>query len=554
MIRFEKIIPLIRRFISDCLLRGSVRVSYSKISTYSQCPLKYKYQYIEQRPTRPSHYLDFGSTIHKTLSDYHSNFDPKKAGLDDLMALYQRNWIATAYKDKEEEEKFKEDGRHILEAYYEKAKVDPNQILYLEEFFKVKIGDYELTGKIDRIDRLPDGGWEIIDYKTSRKTKDVSELESPLHPTEVQETLQLDIYYLACQENWRREPKRLSIYYLAAQEDGEYRPRKVSVSRSKGEAQRIKALERSIHNIAQGIRKEDFPPKRGVLCGWCDFYSICSVWKEQRERYQAPEATIFRKAREEGRLGLSYSKMSMFQRCPAQYQATYIDKVPMKPKHFFSFGSTIHAAFEEFYDYDGIFTVPPLRYLLRLYNKHWISVGYRDKREAKKYYQDGLKIMKEYYEQFVKKGFQRALYLEEYFELPIGKDSVMIGYMDRVDRHPDGTYELFDYKTEPRLATQEDLDNDLQFTIYYWAAKEGLGITLYKLSFFYLRFNKKLLTTRSEADVAKLIATVEEVEEEIKWAHQNRDFPRKINKYCVSCDLECPLKEEAIEKYGGLEV
>lgn len=554
MIRFEKIIPLIRKFISDLLLRGAARLSYSKISTYNQCPLKYKYQYIEKRPTKPSPSLDFGFTIHNTLRDYHSAFDPKKANLEDLMAAYQRNWIATAYKDKEEEEAFKERGRRILEAYYEKAKVDPNQVLYLEEFFRVKIGDYELVGKIDRVDRLPDGGWEIIDYKTSRKVKDESELESPLHPTEVQETLQLDIYYIACQENWRREPKRLSIYYLAAQENGQYQPRKVSVSRSGGEAKRVKALKRAIHNIAQGIQKEDFPPKRGVLCGWCDFYSVCSVWKEQRERYEAPNATIFRKAREEGRLGLSYSKMSMFQRCPAQYKAVYIDKVPSKPKPFFSFGSSIHATFEEFYAYDGIFTIPPLRYLLELYNKHWIPVGYRDKKEEGRYYQDGLKMMKDYYQKFVKKGFSRAIYLEEYFELPIGKDSVMIGYMDRVDKHPDGTYELFDYKTEPRQPTQEDLDNDLQFTIYYWAAKEGLGITLDKLSFFYLRFNEKLLTTRSPADVDRLLATVEEVEEEIKMAHQNQDFPRKINKYCVSCDLECSYKEEAIKIYGSLEV
>jgi len=307
MIRFEKIIPLIRKFISDLLLRGAPRLSYSKISTYNQCPLKYKYQYIEKRPTKPSLYLDFGSTIHNTLRDYHRDFDPKKASLEDLMATYDRNWIATAYKDKEEEERYREEGRRILEAYYEQAKVDPNQILYLEEFFRVKVGDYELVGKIDRVDRLPDGGWEIIDYKTSRKIKDESELESPLHPTEVQETLQLDIYYIACQENWRREPKKLSIYYLAAQENGQYRPRKVSVSRSAGEAQRIKALKKAIHNIAQGIQKEDFSPKTGPLCGWCDYKETCPEFKE------LPDA--------KERFRLSYSKMSMFQRCPAQYKA-----------------------------------------------------------------------------------------------------------------------------------------------------------------------------------------------------------------------------------------
>ncbi|MBU4310821.1 PD-(D/E)XK nuclease family protein [bacterium] len=540
MIRFEKIIPLIGKFISNLFLRGAVRLSYSKISTYSQCPLKYKYQYIEKRPTKPSLYLDFGSTIHNTLRDYHRDCDPKKAKLEDLMATYHRNWIATAYKDKEEEEAFRERGRGILKAYYEKAKVDPNRVLYLEEFFKVKIGDYELVGRIDRVDRLPDGGWEIIDYKTSRKIKDESELESPLHPTEVQETLQLDIYHIACQENWRREPKRLSIYYLAAQENGQYRPRKVSVSRIGGEAQRIKALKRAIHNIAQGIQKEDFSPKTGPLCGWCDYKETCPEFKE------IPDA--------KERLRLSYSKMSMFQRCPAQYQAVYIDKIPMKPKFFFSFGSSIHTTFEEFYAYDGLFTTPPLRYLLKLYNKHWIPIGYRNKEEERRYYQDGLKMVKDYYQKFIKKGFQRARYLEKYFELPIGEKAIMIGYMDRVDELPDSSHILIDYKTEPRQPTQEDLDNDLQFTTYYWAAPIVLNFTFDHLYFDYLRFGKRLETKRTQEDIDRLIITVDQAAEDIRRATELNDFPRKINKYCVSCDLECPLKEEAIRLYGSLEV
>ncbi len=540
MIRFKKIVPLIARFISDLLLRKPTRLSYSKIGTYNQCPLKYRYQYIERRPTKPSPHLDFGSTIHNTLRDYHSAFDPRKAELEDLMAAYQRNWIATAYKDNEEEERYREQGRHILEAYYEQAKADPNQVLYLEESFRVKIGDYELVGKIDRIDRLPDGGWEIIDYKTSRTVKDESELESPLHPTEVQETLQLDIYYIACQENWRREPKRLSIYYLAAQENGRHRPRKVSVSRSAGEAQRIKALKRAIHNIAQGIQRKDFFPNPGPLCGWCDYKELCPEFKE------IPEA--------KERLRLSYSKMSMFQRCPTQYKAVYIDKLPMKPRPFFSFGSSIHTTFEEFYDYDGLFTTPPLRYLLRLYNKHWIPVGYRNRKEEKRYYQDGLKIMKDYYQKFIKKGFQRAMYLEKYFELPMGQKAIMIGYMDRVDELPDGSHVLIDYKTEPREPTQEDLDKDLQFTIYHWAAPIVLGFTFDKLYFDYLRFGKRWETERTQEDVERLIMAVDQVAEDIRRATELNDFPRKINKYCASCDLECPLKKEAIEKYGSLEV
>ena len=46
------------------------------------------------------------------------------------------------------------------------------------------------TGKIDRIDRLPGGGIEVIDYKTG----------NPGSQKGVHESLQLSIYALACRD------------------------------------------------------------------------------------------------------------------------------------------------------------------------------------------------------------------------------------------------------------------------------------------------------------------------------------------------------------------
>jgi RecB family exonuclease len=534
---------IIKKIFKKCityLTARSVTLSYSQISLYNQCPLKYKYRYIEKRPLKPSPVLNFGSTIHNTLKDYHRNFDPQKAQLTDLMLLYQRNWIATAYKDPAEEERFRKEGTRLLEAYYEKAKVDPNRVLYLEEFFRLRVDECTLVGKIDRVDSLPDGGWEIIDYKTSRKVKSKRELENLLQFGGVPEILQLDIYYMACQEKWRRDPKQLSIYYLAAREDGKICPRKVSFSPGTERIERIKFLRRLVNDVARGIRRKDFRPKAGPLCNWCDYKALCPAFKE------IPDA--------QARLRLSYSKIDTFRRCPAQYKSIYIDRLPTKPKSFFSFGSSIHATLEEFYDYDGILPTPPLRYLFKLYDKHWIPAGYRDAKEKDKYYQDGLKILEDYYQKFIKSGFRRAMYLEKYFELPIGKNAIMGGYMDRVDELSDGNHALVDYKTEPREPTQEALDNDLQFTIYYWAAPAALGFGFDKLYFDYLRFSKRWETKRTQADMESLIALVDQTAEDIRRATKANDFPKRINKYCASCDLECDLKKNAIEKYGSLEV
>ena len=46
---------------------------------------------------------------------------------------------------------------------------------------------------------------------------------------------------------------------------------------------------------------------------------------------------------------LSHSSISMFQECPQKYKFKYLDKLPEKPRHFFSFGSSVHQALEFFY-------------------------------------------------------------------------------------------------------------------------------------------------------------------------------------------------------------
>ena len=38
--------------------------------------------------------------------------------------------------------------------------------MWFEKPFQFKLGAHTLRGRVDRVDRLPDGGYELIDYKT----------------------------------------------------------------------------------------------------------------------------------------------------------------------------------------------------------------------------------------------------------------------------------------------------------------------------------------------------------------------------------------------------
>jgi CRISPR/Cas system-associated exonuclease Cas4 (RecB family) len=174
-------------------------------------------------------------------------------------------WVSDGYRDPSEEGLYLEHGRQVL-ADYHRANADSFRIPAALEFrFTIQIEGVDVSGVIDRMDRIPGGGYEIIDYKTSRR----------LPPKwQVDRDLQLSIYYLAAREIWGIDVERLTLYYLLPGE-------RMSTFRTPADAEELR---RRIGTIAERIEAGKFEPRQNPLCDWCDFQRQCPLYRHKYEK------------------------------------------------------------------------------------------------------------------------------------------------------------------------------------------------------------------------------------------------------------------------------
>jgi RecB family exonuclease len=247
-----------------------MKLSFSSISSYQNCPLSYKFSYLDKLPRKRSPQLSFGSSIHTALAYLYNVSLPKPPPLEDVLNHLEKVWERDGYQDETEEKLYLEDAKRILTNFYHTNVGDFRVPVALEQKFKVKMDGYTLAGIIDKMDKLPGGGYEIIDYKTSRRLPPKSRVD---------EDLQLSIYHLAAQEVWGIEPEKLTLYFVIPNQ-------KMSTSRTKKDIEGIKEI---IQETIEDIQSQKFEARENPLCPWCDFQAHCPLYKHKFLKEAPPD-------------------------------------------------------------------------------------------------------------------------------------------------------------------------------------------------------------------------------------------------------------------------
>ena len=242
-----------------------MRLSYSSISTYETCPAKFKFQYEERLPTSRSPALSFGDSLHRTLFRFHDRPVPVAPSLAELHEMLEAEWVSEGFGDPGEEALYLDHARAVLTEYHRTNSGSFRIPAALEFRFTVDVEGVQIAGTIDRMDRMPGGGYEIIDYKTNRRLPPKSRVD---------QDLQLSVYYLAAREIWGIEPERLTLYFLLPGE-------RMTTFRTSADADELR---RRISVVAERIAAGKFEPRQNPLCDWCDFQARCPLFRHKHEK------------------------------------------------------------------------------------------------------------------------------------------------------------------------------------------------------------------------------------------------------------------------------
>lgn len=237
---------------------------------------------------------------------------------------------------------------------------------------------------------------------------------------------------------------------------------------------------------------------------------------------------------------ISYSKLSAFIFCPFKYKLIYVNDWKVPPTPYISLGQTVHKVLEEFHKRN----LSAVDEIFSLYDELWVNLGFEDAAETVEFYESGRKMLVDYlsWEDSRKKEGIVTFAAEKEFEFKLGRHKVK-GIIDRIDKYPDGAYEVIDYKTHRDEWTPERLENDLQLAIYSMGLKKSLGITPAKLSYLFLNQNKYVSvvkTSKHEDDAKRIVLGVA--------GKISREEFVPNTKSCWKCDFKqkCPNSVEKI--------
>jgi putative RecB family exonuclease len=267
-------------------------LSPSSMSTFTSCPLAFRFSYIERLPEPPSAPASKGTLVHLALQHLMWRPSAHRTIENALLDLERASGELAADPEfseldltEEEWASFRAQAEVFVRNYFELE--DPTKITVLGVELRVSAETADgvvIRGIIDRLDLGPDGELVIIDYKTGRE---------PSTSWEQQSMAGIHIYSLLCERMFGRRPKSIQLLYLS-------KPERIVTAPSD---QSVRGVEMKSGALMKAVRtacaRSDFRPRTSALCNFCSFKEFCPAYGGDPD--EAKPVMMARQADREGR-------------------------------------------------------------------------------------------------------------------------------------------------------------------------------------------------------------------------------------------------------------
>lgn len=247
-----------------------VSLTPSKVASFKDCALAFRFSAIDRLPEPPSPWATKGTLVHRALELLFCAEPPLRT-LETALACLTTARAEMAsdpdyvglHLDAEAESLFAAESEDLVRRYFELE--DPTRVhpIGLELRLEVALGSLTLRGVIDRLDLDADGGLVVTDYKTGKVPGVVHE-QSRLGG--------VHFYAFLCEQLLGRRPVRVQLLYLSEP---------VAIVATPSD-QSIRAMEKRALAIWKAVEtacdRDDFRPHPSRLCDWCAFREYCPAF------------------------------------------------------------------------------------------------------------------------------------------------------------------------------------------------------------------------------------------------------------------------------------
>lgn len=263
--------------------------SHSRLNAFEQCPLQYKFRYLDRIPAEVENIEAFtGKMVHRALEEHFRSpaaggADRLAVALDRFRSLWKDNWSGRVRVVKKQftPEHYHRAGLACIENFFRgESPREGERTLGVEDRILVNLdpeGRYRMQGYIDRLVLTADGAYEIHDFKTGMTLPSQSRLD---------QDRQLAIYQLGVEERFGTGVRVLLVWHYL------YFGRTFVSVRTAAQLQDLR--NGLIRKIGEVEAATEFPARESALCRWCEYERICPARKSSstRKRSASPRDRV----------------------------------------------------------------------------------------------------------------------------------------------------------------------------------------------------------------------------------------------------------------------